>query len=296
MTGFIILNKEQNMTSFSACSRVRRLTGAKKAGHTGTLDPMATGVLTVALSGATRFIDLLPSHDKSYKARAKLGVTTDTLDITGKILSESPVSVTDGELRKTVLNFTGEIEQIPPMYSAVSVDGKRLYELAREGKEVERKSRRVNVYSAEISDFDGREFGIEVTCSSGTYIRTLIDDIGRALGCGAVMTQLERTSANGFSVSEAHTLTDIEKAVGEGRINDLIIPVERCFESLGRIAVSPAQSVRFKNGGELALDRLKGSFNDAVYTVFSPEGEFLGLGEVKTDENILTVKKVYIDG
>lgn len=295
MNGIILLDKQQNITSFSACNRVRRLLGVKKAGHTGTLDPMATGVLTVALSNCTRFIELLPVHDKSYEARARLGITTDTLDITGEVLSENKVNITLDELMKVSEKFKGEIMQTPPMYSAVSKDGKRLYELARQGIEVEREQRKVTVHSLELSDFDGRDFTLKVSCSGGTYIRSLIDDIGKVLGCGAVMTELRRTSANGFSIENAHTLEEIENAVGNGTIEKFIIPIEACFSTLEKITVTEPQAKRFSNGGTLSLDRLRKKYSDAVYTVFSPNGNFLGLGEAVNSENELKVRRVYVE-
>lgn len=277
------------------CNRVRRTLGARKAGHTGTLDPMATGVLCVALGNATRFIELLPSHDKAYIARARLGIRTDTLDITGAVLQKKPVSVTEEQLITASEKFVGRILQTPPMYSAVSKDGVRLYELARQGKVIDREQREAEIYSLSISDFDGTDFTVSVFCSAGTYIRTLIDDIGSELGCGAVMTELVRSEANGFSLEECYTLEDIEKAVSENRLNGLITPVEKMFMSFEAVTVSEAQAKRFSNGGELSLDRIKLEFSDGLYRVLSPEGKFLGLGEAALDENLLKVRRLYID-
>ena len=295
MTGFILLNKDTDITSFSACNRVKRILGAKKTGHTGTLDPMATGVLCVAVGNATRFIELLPSHGKSYRAEARLGVTTDTLDVTGKVLSRSEVNINEEQLLAVCESFRGRIMQTPPMYSAVSKDGVRLYELARQGLEVDREEREIEIYSLNVSDFDGTEFTLEVSCSAGTYIRTLIDDIGRKLGCGAVMTALVRTGANGFSLDDCHTLAEIEEYANNGKADELIVPVEKCFDCYSPVTVSEAQAKRFSNGGELSLDRIKFSFTDGFYRVLSPAGEFLGLGEAVLDENLLKVRRVYID-
>lgn len=294
MTGIILLNKEQNMTSFSACNRVRRILGVKKAGHTGTLDPMATGVLPVALSSSTRFIELLPTHNKAYRATAKLGITTDTLDITGTVLSSSPVRVTREELEKACERFRGEILQTPPMYSAISKDGQRLYELARKGIEIEREKRRITIFSLEITDFDGETFSISVECSAGTYIRSLCDDIGRVLGCGATLTELERCSANGFSIEDCHSLEEIKTAYENGEAEKLIIPIENCFSCYQKITVTPAQAKRFSNGGELSRDRLKCDCSEGIYRVFSPENKFLGLGEIEKDSDALKVKKVFV--
>ena len=256
---------------------------------------MATGVLCVAVDNATRFIELLPSHNKSYLAKAKLGMTTDTLDITGKVLSESEVNVSEERLKEVCESFKGKIMQTPPMYSAVSKDGVRLYELARKGLEVDREERKVEIFSLEISGFDGTEFTLDVSCSAGTYVRTLIDDIGKALGCGAVMTGLVRTRANGFSIGDCHTLAEIETAVNDNKINELIVPVEKCFEGFESVSVSEAQTKRFSNGGELSLDRIKHDFKEGLYRVLSPDGKFLGLGEVCLDENLLKVRRVYVD-
>ena len=226
MTGIICLDKPRNMTSFMAVKKASRLLGVKKAGHTGTLDPMATGVLVIMLGYCTRFIELLPEHKKSYTARVKLGITTDTLDITGNILSESPVNVTKEQLLSVTENFKGEILQTPPMYSALKKDGERLYDLARKGIEIEREQRKITIEKLEIYDFDGTQFSMDVTCSAGTYIRSLCDDIGKALGCGAVMTELRRTEANGFSIENAVTLEELEQLVSENRTDEVITSVE----------------------------------------------------------------------
>ncbi len=294
MTGIILLDKPNNMTSFSAVNRVRRLLSVKKAGHTGTLDPMATGVLPIALSSCTRFIDFLPVHDKAYVAEARLGVTTDTLDSTGTVLSENEVSVTQEALEKVIKNYIGTIKQIPPMYSAISKDGKRLYELARQGIEIEREAREINIYSLSLTFFENDRFGISVECSAGTYIRSLIDDIGRDLGCGAVMTALRRTAANGFSIENCVTLEELEKAVSENRQNEYITPVEKCFDIYPDITVTEGQAKRFSNGGELSRDRLRENPTDGIYRVYSPEGFFLGLGEIETESEYLKVKRVFV--
>lgn len=294
MTGIILLDKPNNMTSFSAVNRVRRLLSVKKAGHTGTLDPMATGVLPIALSNCTRFIDLLPVHDKGYIAKARLGVTTDTLDSTGTVLSESEVNVTREQLESVLEKYTGEIEQIPPMYSAISKDGKRLYELARQGIEIEREARKITIYSLSLGSFDGDCFSISVECSAGTYIRSLIDDIGKDIGCGAIMTDLRRTSANGFSINNCVTLEELERAVNDGTADKYITPIEKCFATYSEIVVTEGQAKRFSNGGELSRDRLKDNISDGIYRVYSPDRLFLGLGEIEKDGEVLKVRRVYV--
>ena len=198
------MDKAAGLTSFQAAGAVRRVFQTKKTGHTGTLDPMATGVLPVAVGRATRFIDFLPDADKAYVARMRFGITTDTLDITGKVLSETAAAVTAADVQALLPAFRGEILQVPPMYSALSVNGQRLYALARKGIEVERQARPVTVYALELTNvFQSGEFELSVRCSKGTYIRSLISDLGERLGVGAVMTALRRTEANGFSIENA---------------------------------------------------------------------------------------------
>ncbi|MBQ6708121.1 MAG: tRNA pseudouridine(55) synthase TruB [Clostridia bacterium] len=295
MNGIIVLKKGEDITSFFAVNKLRRIISIKKAGHTGTLDPMATGVLPVMLGGATRFIELLPTANKSYRAKILLGKTSDTLDITGNILSENEVNVTKEDFRKVLSEFVGEIKQIPPMYSAIKKDGVRLYELARKGIELEREARTVTIFKAELLSVIGNEYEIDVTCSAGTYIRTLSDDIGQKLGCGAVMTSLERTSANGFDIECAHTLEEIEEAVKEDRLESLIIPVEEAMRIYPSVTVSPAQATRFKNGGQLALERLRNISGTGYFRVYSPEKKFLGIGEIKEGSEELSVKKLVVD-
>ena len=294
MTGIICLDKPCNMTSFMAVKKASRILGVKKAGHTGTLDPMATGVLVIMLGHCTRFIELLPEHRKSYTARVKLGITTDTLDITGEVLSENEVNVTLEQLLSVAENYKGDILQTPPMYSALKKDGERLYDLARKGIEIEREQRQITIEKLEIYDFDGTEFSMDVTCSAGTYIRSLCDDIGRELGCGAVMTALRRTEANGFSIEKSVALEELEKLVSENKADDVITSVENALMSYPEIKVSKPQANRFQNGGELGYERLHGEFPVGIYRVKSPDGEFLGLGEILTEKGDLTVRRVLV--
>lgn len=300
MTGLLLIDKPEGVTSFGALMRVKRIISQKKCGHTGTLDPMATGVLTVLLGGATRFSELLPDHNKAYVAKLRLGTVTDTLDITGTVLEENPVTATKEDFIASLAPFRGEISQLPPMYSAVSVNGKRLYELAREGKEVERTPRTVFISELELisADEEKNEYEIKVSCSSGTYIRTLADDIGRALGCGATLVSLRRTLANSFTAEQALTLEELEQAVADGRLEEYILPLDKALEYYPKVTVSEKQAVRFLNGGALALERLgpmgeKIARNRGYYRVYSPEGVFLGLGEAEEEE--LKVKRVNPD-
>lgn len=294
MTGIICLDKPKGMSSFMAVKRASRILGVKKAGHTGTLDPMATGVLVVMLGHSTRFIELLPEHKKSYTARVKLGITTDTLDITGEILSQSPVSVTEEQLLSVADDFMGEIWQTPPMYSALKKDGERLYDLARKGIEVTREQRQITIEKLEIYDFDGTEFSMDVTCSAGTYIRSLCDDIGKELGCGAVMTELRRTSANGFSIETAITLEELETLVKENKVESALTTVEKALLSYNEITVTQPQANRFHNGGGLAYDRLHGDYPVGIYRVYSPEKKLLGVGEISEEKGDLEVRRVLV--
>ncbi len=295
MTGIILLDKPKDITSFGAVARVRRICSEKKCGHTGTLDPMATGVLTIMLGGATRFSELLPSHDKAYIASFQLGTVTDTLDITGKVLETRAVNVTAEQVREKIKAFIGDISQLPPMYSAVSVNGQRLYDLARQGIEVERQARNVTVFSIEMlsENEEKGEYEIAVECSSGTYIRTLISDLGEALGCGAVMTELRRTKANGFSIENAVTLDRLSEAAENGNLEELIIPVDKALEEYPIIKVTAAQARRFSNGGELDLQRLKYPRMLGYFRIYDPEDKFIGLGEIGMGDS-LTVKRVFV--
>ncbi len=295
MTGIICLDKPSDMTSFMAVKRASRLLGVKKAGHTGTLDPMATGLLVIMLGHCTRFIELLPEHKKSYTARVRLGITTDTLDITGEVLTEYDVSVTVEQLLEASNQFKGDILQTPPMYSALKKDGERLYDLARKGIEIEREQRLITIEELEIYDFDGIEFSMNVTCSAGTYIRSLCDDIGKLLGCGAVMTELRRTAANGFSIENAVTLEELEILVKEKSFTNKIVSIEDALMSYPEIIVTAPQANRFSNGGELDYARLHKNLDAGIYRVYSPERKLLGLGEIDEDKSSLSVKRVLVD-
>lgn len=288
MTGIICVNKEKDITSFGVVAKLRGITGEKKAGHTGTLDPMATGVLPVMFGGATRFLNFLPDSDKGYRATFKLGMTTDTLDITGEVTSQSEVAVSVDDVKKVMRDFVGVIDQIPPMFSAKSVDGVRLYDLAREGKTVEREACKVEIKNLDLVSFDETEhtYQIDVLCSKGTYIRSLIDDIGKKLGCGAVMTELVRTKAMGFDLENCVTLAELQERKDSGKgFDDVLIDVEKMFDCYKKVRVSPAQSTRFFNGGALDINRVqKKIMPDEICAVYSDKNEFLGLGQRQDEE------------
>lgn len=299
MTGIICVNKEKDITSFGVVAKLRGITGEKKAGHTGTLDPMATGVLPVMFGGATRFLNFLPDSDKGYRATFKLGMTTDTLDITGEVTSQSEVAVSVDDVKRVMRDFVGVIDQIPPMFSAKSVDGVRLYDLAREGKTVEREACKVEIKNLDLVSFDDNEhiYQIDVLCSKGTYIRSLIDDIGKKLGCGAVMTELVRTKAMGFDLSDCVTLAELQERKDSGKgFDDVLIAVEKMFDCYKKVRVSPAQSTRFFNGGALDINRVqKNIMLDEICAVYSDKNEFLGLGQRQGEElkvlRILSVRE-----
>ena len=286
MTGIICINKPEGITSFGVVAKLRGILGEKKAGHTGTLDPMATGVLPVMLGGATRFLNFLPDSDKAYRASFILGKTTDTLDITGKILSECEVNADKNDVAAALEKFKGNIMQLPPMFSAKSVDGVRLYDLARKGVEVEREPCEVEIKSLELICENGGEYTIDVACSKGTYIRSLIDDIGKELGCGAVMTKLERTQAMGFTLENCVSLDELQNRKDGGEsFDDLIIELPEIFRNYKKIYVSEAQAKRFLNGGSLDIKRIKKApETGTLCTVYSPEDGFLGLGENDGEE------------
>lgn len=299
MTGIICINKPKDITSFGVVAKVRGITREKKAGHTGTLDPMATGVLPIMLGGATRFLNYLPDSDKGYKAQFLLGKTTNTLDITGEITGEYKVNVGIDDVEKALDDFHGKINQIPPMYSAVSVDGQRLYDLARKGIEVERKAREVEIKELtlvkELCSETENLYTINVICSKGTYIRTLIDDIGRKLGCGAVMTELERTLAMGFTLQNCVSLENMqERKDNELGFDDVLKSVEEMFSSYESVFVSPLQAKRFQNGAPLDANRIKKTLENKSYKVYSQDIGFLGLGRYNNDTNELCVERLLV--
>ncbi len=294
MTGFLIIDKPEGITSFVAVAKVRRICGEKKAGHCGTLDPMATGVLPIMLGGATRFLDFLPDGRKRYIAEMRLGVTTDTLDITGTVTGECEVNVTASEVLAAAENFKGDIMQVPPMYSAIKKDGVRMYDLARRGVEVEREARPATIYELIVTHKEDNDYIVEVECSKGTYVRTLIDDIGKMLGCGAVMLSLRRTKSSGFEIQNSVTFEELEKAVLEGTVDSLIHSVDEVMDAYPKAFVSAGQAQRFQNGGSLNLERIKDCKADGLYRVYSPDEIFLGLGTADTQLGALKMTRLYI--
>lgn len=284
MNGVILIHKEKDFTSFDVVAVVRKLMGQKKVGHTGTLDPNATGVLPVLFGAATKAQDIIPCHDKKYIADFRFGIATDTLDIWGTVLEEKPSNVTREEIERAIGSFRGEIEQLPPMYSAVSIDGKRLYQYAREGKEVERKPRKVTVYSLELTAFDEKTQSgtLDIYCSNGTYIRTIIDDLARSLGTVGVMTDLVRYEACGYRIEDCITLDTLKERVQSGDMG-FVKSVESIFAAYDEVTVSDKQAHRFVNGNPLDVVRTElrdKAADKKIYRVKDRQGNFLSLGIV----------------
>jgi tRNA pseudouridine55 synthase len=273
------------MTSFAACALLRRLTGEKKVGHAGTLDPMATGVLPLFFGKATRAIPLLPCHDKTYVATLQFGKRSNTLDIWGSVaetgLPLPSLSAVEGALPA----FRGDILQVPPMTSALKREGVRLYELARQGIEVEREARPVTIHELNMDNYDPETgtLTLTCTCSAGTYIRSLCDDLGRMLGCGAVMTSLRRTMAAGYSLPDCLSPEDCRTFSEDRTLTNRLLPTDTAFFSFPSVTVTASQATRFSNGGALFLQRLSKPVTDTV-RVYAPDGVFLGLGKPKDEE------------
>lgn len=297
-SGVLIVDKPQGFTSFDVLASLRRPMNTKKLGHTGTLDPMATGVLPVLVESATRAADLLPESGKAYRASFALGIVTDTQDITGAVLLRRPFCVSPDALEQACTPLRGKILQVPPMYSAVKKDGIRLYDLARKGITVEREARPITIETLTVESFcpESGTGTLFVRCSKGTYIRTLIADLGEALGCGAVMTLLRRTAACGFLEKEATPLQALRE-MDAGEIETLLRPVEALFAVYPALRVTEAQARRFANGGELAADRVPLAVktdDGQLLRVVSPQGTFLGLGVFQAERACVGVKKIFI--
>lgn len=286
MDGIIVIDKPLGRTSHDMVGFVRRLLGIKKVGHTGTLDPDATGVLPICIGKATKASDMLTESDKAYRAQLVLGMITDTLDASGEILAEQPVAVTKEQIEKIISEFIGEIEQIPPMFSAIKKDGKKLYELARAGITVERKSRKVKIYDIKIEEIDLKQgtVTIYVECSKGTYIRTLCEDIGLRLGCGAYMNTLVRTKSAQFVIEDSFTVEKLSEMKENGTINEAIIPVDRVFSAYKSVILNDFLTQKAKNGVKIRYKSLKeGSF----YRVYGADNTFLCISRYENGELVL---------
>jgi tRNA pseudouridine55 synthase len=283
ISGILLIDKPQGFTSFDVIAKLRGMTRQKKIGHAGTLDPMATGVLVCLFGPATRLCDLLPREDKTYLAEMRLGVTTDTQDLTGRVVAASDLAVSQSALEEALAAFRGAIFQTPPMYSAVSAGGRRLYDLARKGVEVTRSPRRVVIQTLVLQEYDEpqRRALLKISCSKGTYIRTLAHDIGAALGCGAALSALRRTQSNGWDIGQCITLDEAQRRADAGVLFDLLLPVSEVFAQLPRLETGPWQARMLENGVALRLDKL-GYPAPGRYAVWQ-DGRFLGLGVVEPD-------------
>ena len=290
MNGIIIIDKPQEWTSNDVVSRLRRVFNTRRIGHGGTLDPMATGVLPVFVGRATRGVEFFEHAEKVYEATLRFGLTTDTEDITGKTITECDVHLTEEDLLAVLPKFRGDILQVPPMYSAIKVNGQKLYDLARKGREVERQPRSITIHELELLEFAGSEARLRVRCSKGTYIRTLCKDIGEALGCGGCMAALRRVEAGEYTLEGSiplRQLLDISEA-GED-VEHLLRPVDTMFASHRKLSLNEKQARLVKNGNAFASDCA-----DGTYRVYAPDGEFLALckaegGKVSTIKSFFEV-------
>ncbi len=302
MNGMINVYKERGYTSHDVVARLRGILHIKKIGHTGTLDPDATGVLPVCVGQATKVCDLLMDQDKTYVAVVKLGIQTDTQDMTGTITATYPVDVTTDQIEDVVASFIGDIMQIPPMYSAIKVNGKKLYELARQGKEVERKERHVKIHNILCTDFylEQDEFTITVTCSKGTYIRTLCQDIGKRLGCGATMKSLVRTRVGIFDIQDALTLDEIEKECHEtaDEIPPFFMPVDALFSEYPSCTVTKEAIKYLRNGNHIRpqYTTYKTPTDREIVKMYDEDGVFYALYQYSESDHMYRVKKMFQKG
>ncbi len=302
MDGIINIYKESGYTSHDVVAKLRGILHTKKIGHTGTLDPMAEGVLPVCVGAATKLCEMLSDHDKVYEAGMILGKTYDTLDITGVIQEESVVMSTESDIRKAVSGFVGGYEQTPPMYSAKKVGGKKLYDLARSGRTVERKPVFVKIHSIDVLSVDIPHVKIRVHCQKGTYIRSLIDDIGAVLGCGAAMESLVRTKVGDFVIKDAYRLSDIENAVNANKISSVIMPLENLFTGLESFRADSDMSRFVRNGNVLDGEKVRASMGltdkqdqGTKIKVYDCEGNFSGVYEYKISCDIYKPYKMFLN-
>lgn len=299
INGIVNIYKEKGYTSHDVVAVLRKVVGQKKIGHTGTLDPDATGVLPVCLGRATKVCELLTDHDKTYEALLLLGKTTDTQDISGEVLEErDPGDLTEEEVCSCIESFIGEYDQIPPMYSALKVNGKKLYELAREGKTVERKSRRVQIHGIRILEMNLPHVRMKVDCSKGTYIRTLCHDIGEKLQVGGCMEELERTKVGRFLKEDAVTLDEVRQKMEQGEGAELFTPLDQIFAELPAVTVTDAKAWMSYNGNDLPERFLleKEEWTDGQEVrVYDSRKNFIGLYQYRAPKKLFHIKKMFLD-
>lgn len=289
MNGVIVINKPKNFTSFDVVAIMRKLCGIKKVGHAGTLDPMATGVLPILLGKATKIQGLLQNSDKSYIAKIRFGITTDTDDITGNIISKKQVNIKKSTIESVLNSFKGKISQTPPMYSAIKKDGVRLYTLARKGIYLDVEPREITINELNLLSFNGEIAEIFVKCSKGTYIRSLCRDIGEKIGCGATLLELKRTSACSFSIEESISLDESKELSKNNILQSKVISIEDIFKKCQGVFLTLAQTKRFNNGGSILVNRTgieKASCLE-VFRVYSEENVFLGLAQIDKEKESL---------
>lgn len=287
MNGIILVDKPCGWTSHDVVGKLRGILHERRIGHSGTLDPMATGLLVVFAGRATRAVEFAEADSKEYIAGLRLGVSTDTQDTTGNVLNTCETLPSKDELIAAANGFLGEISQIPPMYSAIKMNGKKLYELARRGEIVERSPRKVTISKLELVGEDKCDYILDIHCSKGTYIRTLCSDIGDKLGCGGCMSSLRRVKAGVFSITQAHTMEQIQAAADLGGLDGIIIPVDTLFTDKPNLTVNEFEEKKLRNG-----NTIKTKSADGTYRVYSESGEFLLLAEVK-DNLLKTIKSFF---
>ena len=289
--GLILIDKEQHLTSQAVVTRVKRLFSLDKAGHTGTLDPMATGVLPILVGRGVKASEFMLTSEKHYEAELTLGITTDTEDVWGEVLSRTDVIPTEDEVMAVLDRFRGEILQTPPMYSALKVGGKKLCDLARSGVVIEREARPITVYSLTAKRVDERRYTLDVHCSKGTYIRTLCADIGQALGCGGAMSALRRVEASGYTIDRTHTLTEIE-AMSPAQREELILPVESVFASLPTVTLPPFFARLAHSGLEIYQRKIGTSYPIGTRLRLYDENGFFAVGEVREYPDGTAIKPI----
>ncbi len=290
MNGILNIYKEAGFTSFDVVAKLRGILKQRKIGHTGTLDPAATGVLPVCVGKATKLCELLTGGTKTYEAVLLLGCTTDTLDMEGQVIKTCPVECNEEEVRNCAEAFKGEIQQLPPMYSAIKINGRRLYELAREGKSVERKSRSVTIYELEILSIELPRVKMRVSCSKGTYIRTLCADMGESLGCGGCMESLVRTASGQFAIENAYTLSQVEELMKKGEIDSALLPMDRAFSKLEAYSVEPQLDKAVRNGSKIFI---KEKFKDnEEIRLYDSESSFIGIYKYSSENSVLSPVKI----
>ena len=306
INGVLNVWKEAGFTSHDVVAKLRGILHQKKIGHTGTLDPDATGVLPVCLGKGTRLCDMLTDETKTYEALLHLGIATDTQDMSGTVTAEAPVTVTEEEVRDCIASFAGEQQQVPPMYSAIKINGQKLYDLARKGKEVERKPRNITIFELELLEqVNETDYLLRCRCSKGTYLRTLCHDIGEKLGCHGCMEQLIRTRVGQFDRNGAHTLDEIAAIVGEGRLSEILVPVDEMFAALRSFATADDHAKKLaENGNPLKPAQIReigetasgGDFaEDEEFRLYLDDGTFVGIYQYRPSQNLTRPVKLFLE-